>query len=250
VELRGCRTLITGGSRGIGRAIALALAWKGGRIGINYVHNSDAAKRTAQEVHQLGGGAVVLAGDVACKEQAEGVVQQFVESVGGIDILVNNAGMPVPGSISTLTDEAWQRAIGVHLNGAFYCTRAAVPHMIEQRSGKIIVMSSVAALRGVPNGLAYCVVKSGLLAFTRCLAHDLADYGITVNALCPGLIETDFHGSISPEVWEHNIKDRVPMHRYGQPEEVADAALFLLRHDYITGEMIVIDGGLSMRITR
>jgi len=248
VDLQRCRALITGGSRGIGRAIALALAREEGRVGINYYRHQEAAEETAEAVRELGGEAVVLRGDVSERKEAKRMIQGFLAVFGGIDILVNNAGMNVPGTITGLTDEAWQRALGVHLSGAFYCTRAAVPSMIEQGRGKILIMSSVSGLRGGTNYLAYGTVKAGLLGFTRCLARDLADDGILVNAICPGITETDFHADMSPEARERNKQQRVPLHRFARPEEVADVALFLLRNDYITGETVVLDGGLTMRI--
>lgn len=248
MDLQGCRVLITGGSRGIGRAIALALAKEQCKIGINYVSHPDAAGLTVKEVEQLGGQAVALAGDVGHKDQAYQMVRQFQKTFGSIDVLINNAGMSIPGTILTLSEEDWQRGLDVHMSGTFYCTRAVVPSMIERCSGKIILMSSVSALRGGPSFMAYAAVKAGVLGFTRCLAYDLAEYGITVNALCPGLIDTDFHAATTPERRANNINNRVPLHRYGTAEEVADAALLLLRNDYITGEAITIDGGLAMRI--
>jgi 3-oxoacyl-[acyl-carrier protein] reductase len=248
MKLQACRTLITGASRGLGRAIAYALAREGGKLGINYAGNLRAAEETAAEVRRLGGEAILLKGDVAVKADAERITHEFVAGYQGVDILVNNAGMNVQGSIQTLTDEAWQRGLDVHLNGAFYCTRAALPYMMDKRSGSILVMSSVAGFRGVPNIVGYAVVKAGLIAFTRCVAMDVADYNIRVNALCPGLIDTDFHASTTPERREHNIKNRVPLHRYGTADEVAEAALALLRNDFITGETLTIDGGMSMRI--
>ena len=250
MDFKGSRTLITGASRGIGRAIALALAERGGKVGINYVNNAAAAADVVREVQARGSEALLLQGDVADKEQAESIVQQFVEHYGGIDALVNNAGSAMNGTIFTLTDEDWQHTIGVHVNGAFYCTRAAARHMIEQKHGRIVNMSSVAALRGVPNATAYAMVKAALVSFTQCTAMDLADYGITVNAVCPGLIDTDFHAATPSDKRAYNTEKRVPLHRYGTAGEVAEAALFMLQSDFITGETIVVDGGMSMRITQ
>lgn len=250
MDFKGSRTLITGASRGIGRAIALALAERGGKVGINYVNNAAAAADVVREVQARGSEALLLQGDVADKEQAESIVQQFVEHYGGIDALVNNAGSAMNGTIFTLTDEDWQRTIGVHVNGAFYCTRAAARHMIAQKHGRIVNMSSVAALRGVPNATAYAMVKAALVSFTQCTAMDLADYGITVNAVCPGLIDTDFHAATPSDKRVYNTEKRVPLHRYGTAGEVAEAALFMLQSDFITGETIIVDGGMSMRITQ
>lgn len=250
MDIRGSRTLITGASRGIGKAIALALAKHSGKLGINYVNNIAAATEVAAAVQACGGEAVLLEGDVADKEQAESLVARFVGHFGGIDALVNNAGSAMNGTIFTLTDDDWHRTIAVHVNGAFYCTRAAARHMVEQKHGRIVNMSSVAALRGVPNSTAYALVKAALVSFTQCTAMDLADHGITVNAVCPGLIDTDFHAATPPDRRAYNTEKRVPLHRYGTADEVADAVIFMLQSDFITGETIVVDGGMSMRITQ
>ncbi|MBK8022838.1 MAG: 3-oxoacyl-ACP reductase FabG [Chloroflexi bacterium] len=250
MNFTGSRTLITGASRGIGKAIALALAARGGKVGINYANNASAASDVAQAVQAQGGEALILHGDVADKAQAESLVERFVEHFGGIDALVNNAGSAMNGSILTLTDEDWHRTLGVHVNGAFYCTRAAARHMVKQKHGRIVNMSSVAALRGVPNATAYAMVKAALVSFTQCTAMDLADHGITVNAVCPGLIDTDFHAATPPDKRAYNTEKRVPLHRYGTAQEVADAVIFMLQSDFITGETIVVDGGMSMRITQ
>jgi NAD(P)-dependent dehydrogenase (short-subunit alcohol dehydrogenase family) len=243
------RALVTGASRGIGRAIVLGLAAAGAScLGINYIANLGRAEEVAAAACPMGCGAVLLPGDIGVRAQAEAVVRRFIEEAGGIDILVNNAGQAQPGSIQTVESEAWERALSVHVNGAFWCCRVAVPAMIAAGGGRILNISSIAGRRGVAGAIAYVTAKAAVIGFTQGLARELADYNILVNAIAPGIVETDFHAGDSEEFRRHSTQNRIPVHRYGNPEEVADAALMVLRNDYITGEVIAVDGGLGMRV--
>ena len=249
MELKGTRALVTGASQGIGRAIALTLAREEAAwVGVGYRSQVEKARHVVDEIQAAGSRAIFLPGDVGVQEQAEGVVLRFIAEAGGIDILVNNAGGPAPGRIDTISPEEWDRALRVLIYGAFWCTRIAVPVMMSQRRGRILNISSIVARRGIAGNVAYCTGKSALIGFTQSLARELADYNILVNELAPGLTDTDMHAQVSAEVRRHNVDTRIPLHRYGTTEDMAEAALFLLRHDYITGEVLGIDGGLGMRL--
>lgn len=249
MELRGVRALVTGASRGIGRAIALALASEGAAcVGIGYLSMVKLARRVAQEIEAAGSRAILLPGDIRVQEHAEGIVHRFITEAGGIDVLVNNAGQPAPGYIYTIAPEEWDRALSLHVSAPFWSSRVAVETMMLQRSGRILNISSLAARRGVAGAVAYCTAKSAVIGFTRSLARELVDYGILVNALAPGIVDTDFHAEDTPEFRQNATENRIPLHRYGTAAEIAQAALFVLRHDYVTGEVLAVDGGLGMRV--
>jgi NAD(P)-dependent dehydrogenase (short-subunit alcohol dehydrogenase family) len=186
--------------------------------------------------------------EVSDKAQVHQMVERVIAEFGRLDVLVNNAGGPAHGTIEGVTEETWRRAIAVHLDGAFYCTRAAIPHMKKSGEGAIVNISSVAGLRGCPGSVAYQMVKCAIQAFTRGCARDLADYNIRVNCVSPGIIRTDFHAAMTEEQKKFNLEKRIPLHREGKPEQVAEAILLLVTNDYITGENIVVDAGLTMRI--
>ncbi|MCC7355004.1 MAG: SDR family oxidoreductase [Anaerolineae bacterium] len=249
MELKGTRALVTGGSRGIGRAIALALGRAGAAcVGISYLSQEEQACALAKEIEAAGARAIVLSGDMGVQEEAEEVVRRFIAEAGGIDILVNNAGTSAPGRIDTVSPAFWDYTLRVHVSGPFWCSRIAAPAMMSQKRGRILNITSIAGRRGVAGAIAYSTAKAAVVGFTRSLARELADYNILVNALSPGLIDTDFHAKTPPEMRKNNVDNRVPLHRYGSAEEVAEAALFILRSDYITGETLPVDGGLEMRV--
>ncbi len=245
MELEGKVALVTGSSRGMGAATAKLLASNGVAVGINYLSRSDLAEQVIGEIHAMGGKAVAIRADVSRRKEAYELVKEVVESLGRLDILVNNAGGPAPGSIQEVSEETWHKAIALHLDGPFYCTRAALPYLKRSGGGAIINLASVAALRGIHGAVAYQTVKGAILTFTMSLALELAPFHIRVNCVSPGVIRTDFHSSMTPERKSWNEKYRIPLHREGRPEEVANAILFLIKNDYITGENVVIDGGLS-----
>jgi NAD(P)-dependent dehydrogenase (short-subunit alcohol dehydrogenase family) len=171
-----------------------------------------------------------------------------VKDLGRLDVLVHSAGGPVPGSIYAVTDESWMNAFAVHVHSIFHLTRAAAPHMAQRGGGAIILLGSAAGLRGCLGAAAYGVVKGALPQFARVLARELAEQRIRVNCISPGVIRTPFHDALSPEQARNNIENRIPLHKEGKPEDVAELITSVVENDFITGENMVIDGGMTMRI--
>jgi NAD(P)-dependent dehydrogenase (short-subunit alcohol dehydrogenase family) len=248
MEISGTVSLVTGASRGIGAATAVALAEAGSDVIVNYLKNEAKAQSVAESICAAGRRAVVIQADVADGRAVRTMVEKGVNELGHLDILFNNAGYGAPGKCEDVDEAVWQRALDTHLTGTFHCCRAAIPHLRKQSAGAIINMASVAGLGGFIGTIAYGVVKAGLIQFTRSLAWELGDDNIRVCSVSPGLIWTDFHEKMSPERLEYSIKHRIPLHRTGKPEEVAQLVVSLIRNDYVTGENVVIDGGLSMRL--
>jgi NAD(P)-dependent dehydrogenase (short-subunit alcohol dehydrogenase family) len=241
--------LVTGASRGIGRAIAVALAGRGARVALCYLGNTRAAEEAAERVRAAGATDVLLQQtDVADPQQVAQLAAAIEERWGLLDVVANIAGFGCPGKLTDLTEDAWQRTLDVHVSGPFHVCRAMLPLLQRSPAACILNMSSVAGLRGLPGSIAYGTAKAAVIAFTRCLAWELADQNIRVNALCPGIIRTDFHAAMTAEAREHNLRNRIPLHREGSPQQVAEAALALIDNPYITGETLTVDGGLSMRI--
>jgi len=239
---------ISGGSRGIGRATVLAFAEKGCAIAFNYFSRDDLAEETAEEARKAGAAeVVVLKGDVGSEED---VGRMFGEIAGWpkLDVLFSNAGYSASGRLEDVSFEFWKRAFSTHVDGAFHLCRAAIPMLEKGQNACIVITSSVAAIRGLNGAITYGTVKGALLQFTRCLAWELADRNIRVNAVLPGIVRTDFHAAMTPEQQKHNLDNRVPLHREGQPEQIAHAVLALADNAYITGAELVVDGGLTMRI--
>jgi len=248
MQLTGRKALVTGASRGIGKATALALAQEGADVAVNYVSNEAAAKEVAQQIQAAGSRALVLQADVSDGEQVEAMFRRIQEEWGSLDVLVNNAGGRCDGPLLELEDSAWEQALAVHLLGTVRCCRLALPGMIEKREGAIVNLGSTAGLRGVRNMAAYATVKAAVMHLTRCLAFEASQHNVRVNCVAPGITDTDFHAVTPPEFIKHSIDNRILLHRVGRPEEVAQAVLFLVKNDYITGEVVTIDGGLTMRI--
>jgi len=244
----GRKVLVTGASRGIGRATALLLAQEGADIAINYASNEAAAREVEEEVRAIGRRALVLQADVAEAEQVDAIFRRIQAEWGGLDVLVNNAGGRCDGTLLAVEESAWERALAVHLMGTVRCCRLALPVMIEKRDGVIVNVGSVAGLRGVRNVAAYGTVKAAVMHLTRCLALEVGEHNVRVNCVAPGLIDTDFHSVTPPEFIRHSIDNRIPLHRVGRPEDVAQAVLYLIKNDYVTGEVVMVDGGLTMRI--
>lgn len=248
MDLTGRKALVTGASRGIGRATALLLAQEGADVAINYASNEEAAKEVAERIQAGGRSALVLRADVGDHEQVAAMFGAIQGQWGGLDVLVNNAGGRYDGSLLETDESAWQQALEVHLLGTVRCSRLALPAMIGKREGVIVNVSSTAGLRGVRRMAAYATVKAAVMHLTRCLATEVSEDNVRVNCVAPGITDTDFHAVTPVEFIRHSIDNRVLLHRLGRPEEVAQAIAFLVKNDYITGEVVTVDGGLTMRI--
>ena len=250
MELTGKRALVTGGTKGIGAAIALDLAQQGIDVAVNGRTQDAEADQLLAKIQQAGRKGVFIAADMANPEDARRCVQESIQQLGGLDVLVHSAGGPSPGKIEDITAEQWTDAFDVHVHAAFHLCQEALPELRKNSEGVIIFISSVAGIRGCPGALAYGTVKGAILHFTRMLARDLADDNIRVNCVNPGIIRTRFHENMTPEAQAHNLQNRIPLHREGTSEQVAEAVRLLVANDFITGESITVDGGMSMQVTR
>ncbi|HTN77602.1 MAG TPA: SDR family NAD(P)-dependent oxidoreductase [Pirellulaceae bacterium] len=243
-------SLVTGGTLGIGAAIVMELAKRGSHLAVAARNVSEGpANELKAAVEKLGRQCVLIPADLAKSEDCRFAIEQTVQQLGRLDVLVHNAGGPSFGKIEDVSEEQWLHTMALHVNANFFLAKAALPHLRTAGSGAIIMISSTAGIRGVPGAVAYATAKGALPQFTRTLAKDLADDNIRVNCVLPGIITTRFHDSLSAERRKYNCEHRIPLHREGRPEEVADAVTFLIQNDYITGESLVIDGGLTSRIT-
>ena len=246
-NLAGKVALVTGGSRGIGRAIAIALAKAGADVAINYLANEGAAAQTVAEISGLGRNALAVKGDVRDPQAVKALIADVVKRFGRLDVLVNNAGVLKDAFVSFMKDEDWELVVGVSLKGAFNCIREASRIMMRQRGGRIINISSDAGLMGDAQRANYSAAKAGLIGLTKAVARELARSSVTVNAVAPGVIETDMIANITPDRREAMLK-LVPLARFGKPEDVAEIVVFLASDDarYITGQVVCVDGGLRM----
>ena len=245
MELKGKVALVTGASRGIGRAIALRLAQAGADIALIYASNGQAAQEAAGQVEALGVRALALRADVSDFAQAQAAYAQVKEALGAPDILVNNAGITRDGLAMRMSQADFDRVVQVNLNGAFYLTRAALPDFVRRRSGRIINITSVSGLDGNPGQANYAASKAGLVGLTKALAREVASRGITVNAVAHGFVDTDMTAAMNPDTLAQALK-LVPMGRAAQPQEIAGAVAFLAGPDagYITGQVLRVDGGM------
>lgn len=237
--------LVTGASRGIGKATALTLASKGAKVVINYARSSDAAEATVAEINSAGGKAIALQADVSQAEQVDNLIKQTIDKFGRIDVLVNNAGITKDTLLLRMKLEQWQAVIDLNLTGVFLCTKVVSKIMLKQRSGRIINIASVAGQMGNPGQANYSAAKAGVIGFTKTVAKELANRGVTVNAVAPGFIETD----MTNELKSDDIIKFIPLGRYGKPEEVAGTICFLAADPaaaYITGQVFNVDGGMVM----
>ena len=248
MDLKGKVALVTGGTRGIGAATAVSLANAGTDVGITARRIDDEAARVRDSILQLGRRCELIQADHAVASDSIASVRTVEEKLGPVDVLVHSAGGPVPGGLLEVSPEEWQRAFDVHVHAIYHLCRAVVPKMREKREGAIILVSSTAGIRGIVTNVAYQVVKGAIPQFARALAREFANDNIRVNCVAPGVVRTDFHATMTAEQRRINLEQRIPLHREGTPEQVADAILMMVKNDYITGEAIVIDGGLTMRI--
>lgn len=248
MNLRGAVAIVTGGSRGIGAAICEELGREGAKVVVNYSGSQEPAEEIAEKIKQTGGGgeAVAIQADVSDSNDAQRLIDQTVEHFGRVDILVNNAGTNVDATLDKLDVESWDKVVQLDLNGCFYTLHAALPHMMEQENGAIVNMSSFVGQGGNMGQANYAAAKSGLLGYTKSAALELAKSGITVNAVCPGFIETDMTDAI-PEEMQEKIVKTIPMRRFGQPEDIAQAVRFCIENEYMTGATLDINGGVYMR---
>jgi NAD(P)-dependent dehydrogenase (short-subunit alcohol dehydrogenase family) len=248
MNLDGKVCLVTGGTKGIGAAVAIELARRGAHIAINGRVADEEAKRVKTDIELLGRRCFLHIADVGQAAEAVRCVEATIDALGSMDVLIHSAGGAVPGSLLEVTPEAWQCAFDIHVHAIFHLCRTAIPWMKRKHEGAIVLISSVAGLRGCAGAIAYGVVKGALPQFARSLAREFADDNIRVNCVSPGIIRTRFQDHLTPEQITNNIEKRIPLHREGNPEEVAAIIATLVCNDFVTGENIVIDGGMTMRI--
>lgn len=244
-SLDGQTALVTGASRGIGRAVALALAGEGAEVVVNYASSSDAAEAVVAEIQAIGGSAYALQADVADEASVEDLFKTVLKRSGRIDVLVNNAGITRDGLLMRMKTEDWQAVINLNLTGVFLCTRAVTRPMLKQRSGRIINITSVVGLMGNAGQANYAAAKAGVVGLTRSSAKEMASRGITVNAVAPGFIATDMTKDLEAEA----ILAAIPLGRFGTPDQVAGTVRFLAADPaaaYITGQVLQVDGGMVM----
>ena len=249
MRLDGKAALVTGGGRGVGRAVSLAFASEGADVVINYAARAESAQEVVGGIHDIGRRAVAVKGNVACKQDCENLVQTVIDRFGKIDILVNNAGISRPAMLSKMTEEQWDEVVDVHLKGAFLCTQAASPFFMEQKGGRIINVTSVAGIVGTTGQVNYASAKGGLVAFTKSCAREFAKFEVTANVISLGIVLTEMTRKLQedPKLREIYLR-RILLNRYAEPEDVSPAFVFLASDDarYITGQMLCVDGGYGL----
>ena len=245
--LDGKVALVTGASRGIGRAIAIRLASEGAKVAINYAGNTVKAEEVKAEIEKNGGEAILVQADISSTEAVDAMVEKVVEAFGQIDILVNNAGITRDGLLMRMKEEDFDAVINTNLKGVFYCTKAVSKLMMKKRCGRIINMASVVGLMGNAGQANYAAAKAGVIGFSKSAAKELAARGINVNVVAPGFIATDMTAAMTDKAKEATLAG-IPLKRMGQPEDVANAVLFLASDyaSYITGQIVNVDGGMVM----
>ena len=249
MRLEGRKAVVTGGGRGVGRAVSLAFGREGADVIINYVRNEEAAKETVSELKEMGRDALAVRANVALKEDAERLIGACLDRFGSIDILVNNAGISKPAMLQKMTEEQWDEVVDVHLKGAFLCTQAASPHFMEQNYGKIINVTSVAGIVGTTGQINYAAAKGGLISFTKSCARELARYHVTANVISLGIVATDMTRKLQedPKLREIYMR-RILLNRYAEPQDIAPAFVYLASDEsnYITGQLLCVDGGYGL----
>jgi 3-oxoacyl-[acyl-carrier protein] reductase len=247
MKLQGRTALVTGGSRGIGRAIALALAEEGADVAVNYVSNEAAARDVVEHIQKMGRRAILAQADVGDYPDVFRMAQEILRELGHLDILVNNAGVNSDKTFVKMDHASWRKVLGINLDGVFNCTKVFVDQMLRQKYGRVVNITSVIGQIGNFGQANYAASKAGVAAFTKSLAKELAGKGITVNAIAPGFIETEMVSSI-PEKVRNRLLEQIPLGRFGTAVEVARAAVYICSSDgdYITGAELSINGGLLM----
>lgn len=247
MRFEGKVAVVTGASRGIGRAIALELGRGGARVVVNYHRGADAADEVAAAIRGSGGEAVTHGADVGDMAQADGLIKKAVEAFGDLHILVNNAGITRDGLILTMSEPDWDDVQRTNLKATFQCSKWAVRHMLRRRYGRIINITSVGGQMGNPGQTNYSASKAGQIGFTKALAREIAPRKITVNAVAAGFVDTDIWSGVTPEA-RQRLLEMIPLGRIGQPEEIAQAVAFLASDEaaYITGHVLTVDGGMGM----
>ena len=249
MRLEGKAALITGSSRGVGRAIALAYAREGASVVVNYTSNKDAAEEVVASIEKMGSRAISFKADVAKGAEAEALVKRGIEEFGDLDILVNNAGFGRPAMLLKMSEDQWDQVLDIHLKGAFFCSQFAARHMKEQNKGKIINVTSVAGIVGTVGQINYSAAKGGLLSFTKSAARELARYNICVNVICLGIVATDMTEKIrTDEKLKEIYMNRILLKRFAEPDDISPAFVFLGSDEssYITGQLLCVDGGYGM----
>jgi 3-oxoacyl-[acyl-carrier protein] reductase len=247
MQLEGRAALVTGGTRGIGRAIVVALAKAGADVALTYNSNEALAQEVVAEVQALGRRAKAIKVDVSIVEEAASAIEETAKEFGKLDILVNNAGVTKDTLLMRMSESDWDLVIDTNLKGVFNTTKAAIRPMMSQKRGKVINITSVVALTGNPGQANYCASKAGVIGFTKSVAKEVASRNITVNAIAPGFIETDMTSKLN-DAQKEALMGLIPLKRAGKPEDIANTVVFLASDsgDYITGQTLVVDGGMAM----
>jgi 3-oxoacyl-[acyl-carrier protein] reductase len=247
MNLQGELALVTGGSRGIGKACSIALAKAGAEVIVNYVSNAQAAEETAHAITAAGGSASLSRFDIGKPDEVQSAIELILKEKKRISVLVNNAGITRDGLMMRYSVDDWDSVLDTNLRGAFITSQSVLRPMMKERKGSIIHLSSIVGLTGNPGQSAYCAAKAGLIGLTKSMAKEFASRNIRVNAVAPGFIETDMTGELTADQKELFLK-AIPLGRMGTPEEIADAVVFLASpaSQYITGQVIVVDGGMAM----
>jgi 3-oxoacyl-[acyl-carrier protein] reductase len=249
MDLANKTAVVTGSSRGVGRAVALGFAAEGANVIINYTSNQDAANEVVDIITGMGRRAVAVKADVARKDEVEFLFGKALDAFGKIDVLVNNAGFTRPALMLKMTEEQWDQVVDIHMKGAFLCAQAAGKHMKEQQSGKIINVTSVAGLVGTVGQINYSAAKGGIISMTKSMARELARYNVCVNVISLGIVATDMTEKIrTDEKLKEIYMNRILLKRFAEPEDISPAFVFLASDasNYITGQLLCVDGGYGM----
>jgi 3-oxoacyl-[acyl-carrier protein] reductase len=249
MKLKDKIALVTGSSRGVGRAVALGFAKQGANVVVNYTSNENAANEVVEIIQSMGGKAIAVKADVAQKAEVENLVNSAIDTFGRLDILVNNAGFTRPAMMIKMTEDQWDQVVDIHLKGAFLCAQAAGLHMKEQKSGKIINVTSVAGIVGTVGQINYSAAKGGIISMTKSIARELARYNVCANVISLGIVATDMTEKIrSDEKLKEIYMNRILLKRFAEADDIAPAFAFLASDEsnYITGQLLCVDGGYGM----